>query len=320
MRQRVQRQCCTRGRSRPAHPRQLAGVLMPDPVARRFLCARCRAPVLVCSHCVRGQIYCASGCAAAVRGERQRDAAQRYQCSRRGRFNHAARTRRWRERQAVLTRLAPTPVTQSVTHQGSPPAASDAVLVAHPSSMPSTTGPATQPCMNLCTSSTSTPATPGAGDPALMPRLATPVWHCPWCHTPCAKPGQRFVSRRGAPFAVALDADQHPVPATPQRLNHGRRHQATSRQRRKDVVENLNDGFRGTGWQLRCFAGRLCRRSRRLISFPAPILTLPSNPGTSTMGSLAAASTTVGRTVGEHSAMIRRTFAEFLTGGAGCLF
>jgi len=79
---------------------------MLEPIARRFLCARCRTPVLVCSHCDRGQIYCASGCAAAARGERQRDAARRYQCSRRGRFNHAARTRRWRERQAVSTRLA----------------------------------------------------------------------------------------------------------------------------------------------------------------------------------------------------------------------
>ena len=45
-------------------PRQLAGVLMGDELARRFLCARCRAPALVCSHCDRGQIYCAAACAA----------------------------------------------------------------------------------------------------------------------------------------------------------------------------------------------------------------------------------------------------------------
>ena len=186
MRQRVRHQCCARGRSRPAHPRQLAGVLMLEPSARRFVCERCRVPVPVCSHCDRGQIYCEGGCAATARGERQRDAAQRYQCSRRGRFNHATRTRRWRERQAVLTSLASTPAAQSVTHQGSPPAASDAVLVAHPSSMPSTTGPATQPCIVLCTSSASTPATPGAGDPALTPPLCAPAWHCPWCDTPCA--------------------------------------------------------------------------------------------------------------------------------------
>jgi len=186
MRQRVQRQCCTRGRSRPAHPRQLAGVPMPEPVARFFLCGRCRTPVLVCSHCDRGQIYCASGCAAAARGQRQRDAARRYQCSRRGRFKHAARTQRWRERRAALASLAATTPAQSVTHQGSPSVASAAVLETVPSPMPGATGPAAQPCMTLIASSTSTPATPGSGHPALTPPLSAPVWHCPWCHTPCA--------------------------------------------------------------------------------------------------------------------------------------
>jgi hypothetical protein len=217
MRQRVRHKCCTRGRSRPAHPRQLAEVLMPERSARRFLCARCRGPVLVCSHCDRGQIYCASGCAAAARGERQRDAARRYQHSRRGRFKHAARTQRWRARQAVATRLATTTPAQLVTHQGCPLAASTAVLEAVPSPMPGVAGPATQPCKILIVSSTSTPATPGSGDPVLTPTtsptltptIAAPVWRCPWCHTPCAPRVRlgflrhsrppRIASRRGEP-------------------------------------------------------------------------------------------------------------------------
>ena len=192
MQQRVQRQCCTRGRSRPAHPRQLAGVLMPEPSARRFLCERCRTPVLVCSHCDRGQIYCAGGCAATARSEHQRAAARRYQCSRSGRFKHAARTRRWRERRAALTRPALTSPAQSVTHQGCPPAASAAVLVAKPSLMPGAPGLFTQPCMNFnatsatSTASTFTPSTPDSGDPVLTPTTAPPVWLCPWCHTVCA--------------------------------------------------------------------------------------------------------------------------------------
>ena len=186
MRQRVRHQCCTRGRSRPAHPRQLAGVLMLEPIARRFVCARCRAPVLVCSRCDRGQIYCASGCAAVARCESQRAAGRRYQCSRPGCFRHAARTRRWRERQAVLASLAAMTAAQSVTHQGSPPATSDAVLMAHPSSMPGTAGPAAQPCMPLIASSTSTPVTPGSGEPTPTIATTTPVWQCPWCRTPCA--------------------------------------------------------------------------------------------------------------------------------------
>lgn len=184
MRQRVRRQCCTRGRSRPAAPpRQLAGVLMGDEPARRFLCARCRAPALVCSRCDRGQIYCATGCAAVARLQSQRDAGRRYQCSRPGRFRHAARTQRWRERQALLavppagSALA-TP--QSVTHQGSPSLASDAVLVAVPTPVAAAavSAPPAQSCTTITSSSASSPA-------ATLP-LTLSAWRCHWCHTPCA--------------------------------------------------------------------------------------------------------------------------------------
>ena len=198
MRQRVQRQCCTRGRSRPAHPRQLAGVRMRDLPARRFVCARCRAPVLVCSHCDRGQVYCAAGCSARARRQSQRDAGRRYQDSLPGRFHHAARTQRWRVRQAALAMSTPMPVAtsvgppaaQSVTHQGSPLGASDAVLAA-PSSMPvaaAAPAPAApdQPCRTVTTSSACTAATPAssaAGGPA---PITVSTWRCHWCRTPCA--------------------------------------------------------------------------------------------------------------------------------------
>lgn len=206
MRQRVRRQCCTRGRTRPAHPRQLAGVLMGDEPARRFLCARCSAPTLVCSHCDRGQIYCAAGCAAAVRLQSQREANRRYQGSLRGRFKHAARTQRWRERQALLAvpvARAEMATPQSVTHQGSPLPASDAVLVAVPSpvataAVPAASAPPAQPCKTITTSRASTaatsasPAVPvaGMGEPVLTPGATSPrvlpTWRCHWCHAPCA--------------------------------------------------------------------------------------------------------------------------------------
>ena len=199
MRQRVRRQCCTRGRTRPAHPRQLAGVLMGDEPARRFLCARCRAPTLVCSRCDRGQIYCATGCAAVVRQQSQRDAGRRYQCSRPGRFMHAARTQSWHERQALLAVSAPRSVMatpqsvmatpqsvmatpQSVTHQGSPLPASDAVLaVPSPMSAAATPAPAAsaQSCIAITTGSASLPA-------ATLP-LTLSAWCCHWCHTPCSE-------------------------------------------------------------------------------------------------------------------------------------
>jgi len=183
MRQRVQRQCCTRGRTRPARPRQFAGVLMDDEPARRFLCARCRTPVLVCSHCDRGQIYCAAGCAAAVRQQSQRDAGRRYQGSLRGRFRHAARTRRWRDRQALLAVpviRAEMATPQSVTHQGSPLPPSDAVLTV-PSPMPAAATPALASTAQSCTAIT----TSSASSPAATLPVTSSAWRCHWCHTPC---------------------------------------------------------------------------------------------------------------------------------------
>ena len=205
MRHRVRRQCCTRGRTRPAaRPRQLAEVLMGDEPARRFLCARCRAPVLVCSRCDRGQIYCATGCAAVVRQQSQREAGRRYQGGLRGRFRHAARTQRWRERQALLAvPLAGSEMAtpQSVTHQGSPLPASDAVLVAVPSPVaaaaspvvvPAASAPPAQPCKTTTTTTTTsastatTPTGPVAEHPTPMPAVTSSAWRCHWCHTPCA--------------------------------------------------------------------------------------------------------------------------------------
>lgn len=81
---------------------------METAAPRRFLCVRCRAPVLVCSHCDRGQIYCAGTCAQEARACAQRAAGRRYQSSFRGRLKHAARSARDRARQKI------------VTHQGSP--------------------------------------------------------------------------------------------------------------------------------------------------------------------------------------------------------
>jgi hypothetical protein len=200
MQQRMQRQCCTRGRFRPARPRPFAEVFMLEPAARRFLCSRCRAPVLVCSACDRGQIYCASGCSVVARRQSQRAAAQRYQRTRCGRFMHAARTRRWRERQAVLASLAAASPAQSVTHQGSQLAPPDAVLATHPPPRSDATGPPTQPCMTPIASSSSTSALTSA------PTLTTtaPVWRCHWCLTPCADSVRLdFLRHSGLPHSVS---------------------------------------------------------------------------------------------------------------------
>lgn len=86
---------------------RLIGPVGDGASARLFLCAACREMVIICRRCDRGQIYCAKGCAQQARRRAQRDAGRRYQTSRRGRLNHAARNRRYRAR------------TKNGTHQGS---------------------------------------------------------------------------------------------------------------------------------------------------------------------------------------------------------
>jgi hypothetical protein len=87
--------------------------------ARFYLCASCRAQVLICSRCDRGHIYCSSSCSGTARQASVRAAGQRYQAGRAGRFNHAERTHRYRERH------------KNVTHQGSTPPAQDDLLMAN---------------------------------------------------------------------------------------------------------------------------------------------------------------------------------------------
>ena len=94
------------------HGRRLPG--------RLFLCLACRAQVLICSHCDRGHVYCAKGCAQQARRRSLREAGRRYQTSRRGRINHAERARRYRARK------------NTVTHQGSPPDRTEALLAETP--------------------------------------------------------------------------------------------------------------------------------------------------------------------------------------------
>ncbi len=86
-----------------------------EPPARRYLCACCHTPVLLCSRCDRGNRYC-KDCAVTARPRCIKAAAERYQASRRGRHAHAQRQRRYREKRA------------KVTHQGSPPVSAPALL------------------------------------------------------------------------------------------------------------------------------------------------------------------------------------------------
>lgn len=77
--------------------------------SRLYHCCRCHAQVIVCSRCDHGQRYCPGECRHEARSDSLKRAARKYQSSRAGRVNGAARQHRFRQRQK-----------QKVTYQGSP--------------------------------------------------------------------------------------------------------------------------------------------------------------------------------------------------------
>ncbi len=74
--------------------------------ARRYHCARCQRPVLICSYYDHGHIYCFNGCRELAQRERCKRDAKRYQSSQYGRRNNARRQSDYRKRK----RATPTPV------------------------------------------------------------------------------------------------------------------------------------------------------------------------------------------------------------------
>ena len=111
--------------------------------ARLFHCARCRVQVLICSRCDRGNIYCGSRCSQLSRRDSLREAARRYQRTRRGRLCHAERQRRYRRH------------LNKVTHQGSVPSAprdslrpESRTVLQHSLRSPSIQAPG--PCCHFC--------------------------------------------------------------------------------------------------------------------------------------------------------------------------
>ncbi len=73
-------------------------------LGRTFACALCQREVVLCSGCDRGQRYCGVACREQARRHSLRAARRRYQDSRAGRFAHARRARRYRQRLRAPTR------------------------------------------------------------------------------------------------------------------------------------------------------------------------------------------------------------------------
>jgi len=76
--------------------------------SRLYQCLHCHTLVVICHRCDHGQRYCAQGCSKKARVASQKRACKKYQSTRAGRFNNAARQQRFRARQK-----------QKVTHHGS---------------------------------------------------------------------------------------------------------------------------------------------------------------------------------------------------------
>jgi hypothetical protein len=92
--------------------RGVGGGAVSEPICRVYHCLRCGVEARVCSGCDHGRIYCAGECSKICRRESLQHAGARYQRTRRGAHRHAARQRRWRQRQTQH----PAPVLKVVTH------------------------------------------------------------------------------------------------------------------------------------------------------------------------------------------------------------
>jgi MinD superfamily P-loop ATPase len=140
---------------------------------RMYTCALCQREVLLCSGCDRGQRYCSVGCREQARRRSLREAGRRYQDSRAGRFAHARRSRRYRQRQKM------------VTHQASQGAPQQTTVVADRAE---------------------------AEVVAAAAAVVAPAWHCWWCGGVCVPVVRRGFLRHGRiPYPVATGGSRGPV-------------------------------------------------------------------------------------------------------------
>ena len=152
----------TRCRGRPCP----ASIATAPAAARLFVCLRCRAQVLVCSHCDRGQIYCAGACAQEARQRSQQEAGRRYQATSPGRMKRAARNRLYRARMKI------------VTHQGSPPQPRNDVVSLAALALDA---------VRLDAAVTASKSAAASREVVTWSQAPTAgYWHCHWCRDRCS--------------------------------------------------------------------------------------------------------------------------------------
>lgn len=144
---------------------------------RVFACGRCQAEVVVCSACDRGQRYCGRWCSAQMRQACQRGYGSRYQRSPVGRWAHAGRQARYRQRQRQ----------KEVTHQSSQGPCGDAVLASEPAAqMQAAQMQAAQITAPQEAPQEAAHATPDRECVPESAQAAVPArWRCHWCARTC---------------------------------------------------------------------------------------------------------------------------------------
>jgi hypothetical protein len=158
--------------------------------ARRFVCARCQAEVVVCNVCDRGRRYCGSECSSQARGASLREAGRRYQSSSAGSDAHARRARRYRQRRRWPQQQPPPPPPPPPPPSPSPSPSPSPNTVTHQSSQAVDGGDVLAAKLNEVAQSTDGEA----------PRQ----WHCCWCaRTGHSEVRRDFLRRGRAPQHVA---------------------------------------------------------------------------------------------------------------------
>ena len=136
--------------------------------ARTYACAGacCKAEVLVCQACDRGQRYCSNQCRRQAHLASQCRASRKNQSSHAGRVNHARRQHRYRERKRQ---------SEIVTHQRSQEACDGDLLQ------------------------------PGLNEIQEAVRKPHAQWHCHWCARPVSRAVRRDWLRHTAFEQVAAN-------------------------------------------------------------------------------------------------------------------
>lgn len=70
---------------------------------RTFNCRRCHKQVFICIQSDRGNVYCSRTCSKISRQRSLKASGKKYQMSRKGRFKHAERQKRYRDKIKLVT-------------------------------------------------------------------------------------------------------------------------------------------------------------------------------------------------------------------------